>query len=109
MYLVAHSDPMLRTEGEFSALHIGSPLGESDIERMLLEVAPEAARDAWQRGAPAEWICDIPGIGRVRAITFTDHRGHGLIFRMTPPLAISADQLGLPRSPRRSAANRTAS
>jgi len=34
-------------------------------------------------------------VGRVRCMTFRDHRGPGLIFRMIPPQAISADHLGL--------------
>ena len=68
---------------------------ESDIARLMLDFAPEPARDAWQRGTSAEWICDVADAGRVRCMTFRDHRGPGLIFRMIPPQAISADHLGL--------------
>ncbi len=97
VYLVAQSRPMVRAEGDISVLDIGagSVLEESDIARLMLDLAPAAARDAWQRGASAEWICDVTGVGRVRCMTFRDHRGPGLIFRMIPPQAISADQLGL--------------
>jgi twitching motility protein PilT len=37
----------------------------------------------------------VPEIGRVRCVTFRDHRGPGIIFRMVPPRAISADSLGI--------------
>jgi twitching motility protein PilT len=37
----------------------------------------------------------VPEIGRVRCLTFKDHRGPGVLFRIFPPRAISADQLGL--------------
>ena len=37
----------------------------------------------------------MPEIGRVRCLTFKDHRGPGVLFRMFPPRAISADQLAL--------------
>ena len=43
----------------------------------------------------AEWLIDLPEIGRVRCLTFRDHRGPGIIFRMVPARAIAADQLGL--------------
>jgi twitching motility protein PilT len=59
-----------------------------------MELAPPRRRDALQNG-PVEWLCDVPEIGRVRCQTFRDHRGPGVIFRMFPPRAISADQLGL--------------
>jgi twitching motility protein PilT len=96
VYLVTRSRPMVRAEGDISVLDVGAgtPLEERDIARLLAS-APEAARDAWQRGASAEWICDVADVGRVRCLTFRDHRGPGLIFRMIPPRAISADQLGL--------------
>jgi twitching motility protein PilT len=59
-----------------------------------MELAPPRRRDALQNG-PVEWLCDVPEIGRVRCMTFRDHRGPGVLFRMFPPRAISADQLGL--------------
>ena len=99
VYVVAQSQPMIRADGEIIVLDIGSgaPLADSDVNRLVLDLAPPAARDAWQRGASAEWMCDVEDVGRVRwrCLTFREHRGPGLIFRMIPPRAISADQLGL--------------
>ena len=63
------------------------------MERLLAELSPRT-RDA-AAGPAAEWVADVPEIGRVRCVTFRDHRGPGIIFRMVPPRAISADQLGL--------------
>ncbi len=97
VYIVAQSRPMVRADGEINVLEIGpgTPLAEADIDRLMLDMAPAAAREAWQRGQTAEWMCDFDDVGRVRCMTFRDHRGPGLIFRMIPPQAISADQLGL--------------
>ncbi len=99
VYVVAQSQPMIRADGEIIVLDIGSgvPLAESDVNRLVLDLAPPSARDAWQRGQSAEWMCDVEDVGRVRwrCLTFREHRGPGLIFRMIPPRAISADQLGL--------------
>jgi twitching motility protein PilT len=97
VYVVAQSQPMVRADGEINPLDIGSgaPLAEADVNRLVLDLAPPATRDLWQRGGSAEWMCDVAGVGRVRCLTFRDHRGTGLIFRMIPPRAISTDQLGL--------------
>jgi twitching motility protein PilT len=94
VYVVAQSQPMIRVDGEISALDGEPALGASEVERLVMELAPAPARDAAQHGG--EWMADVPGVGRVRCVTFRDHRGPGVIFRMIPPQAISADQLGLP-------------
>jgi twitching motility protein PilT len=97
VYVVAQSQPMVRSDGEIAALEIGSgaPLTESDVNRLVLEFAPAAARDAWHRGAATEWTCDVADVGPVRCLTFRDNRGPGVLFRMVPPRAILADQLAL--------------
>ena len=94
VYVVAQSKPMMRVDGDIVPLENEPTLTASDVERLVLELAPPRRRDALQNG-PVEWLCDVPEIGRVRCLTFRDHRGPGVLFRMMPPRAISADQLGL--------------
>jgi twitching motility protein PilT len=85
---------MIRVDGEILPLENEPTLTAADVDRLVLELAPPRRRDALQNG-PVEWLCDVPQIGRVRCLTFRDHRGPGVLFRMFPPRAISADQLGL--------------
>ncbi len=94
LYVVAQSRPLIRVDGEFSALEGEPVLTAADVDRLVMDLAPPRRRDALQNG-PIEWICDVPELGRVRCQTFRDYRGPGVIFRMFPPRAISADQLGL--------------
>jgi len=94
VYVVAQSKPMVRVDGEISPLESEPTLTAADVDRLVMELAPPRRRDALQNG-PVEWLCDVPEIGRVRCLTFRDHRGPGVLFRMFPPRAISADQLGL--------------
>jgi twitching motility protein PilT len=94
VYVVAQSKPMIRVDGDIVPLDSEPMLTASDVERLVLELAPPRKREAFQSG-PVEWLCDVPEIGRVRCLTFRDHRGPGVLFRMFPPRAISADQLGL--------------
>ena len=58
---------------------------------------PERSHEALRTGAATEWIVDLEGVGRVRCMSFRDHRGPGGVFRMMPTRAVSAEQLGLPR------------
>ena len=61
----------------------------------MLDIIPERNRETLRSQAGTEWICDVPDVGRIRCVTFRDHRGAGGIFRMIPARAISAEQLGL--------------
>jgi twitching motility protein PilT len=94
VYVVAQSKPMIRVDGDIVPLESEPVLAAADVDRLVLELVPPRRRDALQSG-PVEWLCDVPEIGRVRCLTFRDHRGPGVLFRMFPPRAISADQLAL--------------
>jgi twitching motility protein PilT len=91
VYVVANTAPLVRVDGEFSTLEGEPVLSAAFVDRLLSEVAPSARGES----PSAEWLIDVPEIGRVRCVAFRDHRGPGVIFRMVPARAISADQLGL--------------
>lgn len=94
LYLFSNARPSIRVDGEISTLDGEAALGPSDIEALLLQAAPE------RRGDPAdggEWIVDLAEVGRVRCVSFHDHRGPGGVFRMIPAKAASAEQLGVSR------------
>jgi twitching motility protein PilT len=94
VYVVAQSKPMIRVDGDIVPLESEPVLTAADVDRLVLELLPPRRREAVQNG-PVEWLCDVPEVGRVRCLTFRDHRGPGVLFRMFPPRAISADQLAL--------------
>ena len=95
LYLVAQSRPTVRVDGEMQQLDGEEPLSGSDVEALMLALAPEPTRDAVRSGETSEWFRDVDEVGRVRCLSFRDHRGSGLIVRMLPERAISAEQLGL--------------
>jgi twitching motility protein PilT len=95
LYLSSQSRPLIRIDGDISAIEGEAVLAEPDVEALVLDIIPERNREALRTRAGAEWICDVPDVGRVRCVTFRDHRGAGGIFRMIPARAISAEQLGL--------------
>jgi twitching motility protein PilT len=97
LYLTSQARPTIRVDGEISAIEGEAVLSEADVESLMLDIIPERNRETLRSQAGAEWICDVPDVGRIRCVTFRDHRGAGGIFRMIPARAISAEQLGLSR------------
>ena len=97
LYVTAQAVPSIRVEGEISAIEGEAVLESSDVESMMLDMAPERNRQALRSGVGTEWLCDVPEVGRVRCMSFRDHRGPGGIFRLIPARAVSAEQLGLSR------------
>jgi twitching motility protein PilT len=97
LYLTSQARPSIRVDGEISPIDGEPVLGEPDVEALMLDIIPERNRETLRSQAGTEWICDVPDVGRIRCVTFRDHRGAGGIFRMIPARAISAEQLGLSR------------
>ena len=97
LYLTANARPSIRVDDEILPLETEPPLGRAEVEALILEMAPGASRDAFAGGSSAEWVYELPDVGRVRCVTFRDQRGPGAVFRLIPTRLISADQLGLSR------------
>jgi twitching motility protein PilT len=97
LYLTSQARPSIRVDGEISPIEGEGVIMEPDVEALILDIIPERNREALRSHAGTEWICDVPEVGRIRCVTFRDHRGAGGIFRMIPARAIAADQLGLSR------------
>ena len=97
LYLTADARPSIRVDDEIQPMETEPPLGKAEVEALILELAPGASRDALAGGSSAEWVYELPDVGRVRCVTFRDQRGPGAVFRLIPTRLMSADQLGLSR------------
>ena len=97
LFVTSDCRPSIRVEGDIRPLEGEAAMSRADVEAAVMEIVPEAEQDAAGRGEPTEWITDFADLGRVRCITFTDHRGPGVVFRMIETRAATAEQLGLSR------------
>ena len=97
LYLSSESRPSMRVDGELHVIDAEPVHTSRDVESLLLTLMPERNHEALRSGAQTEWICDIEGVGRVRCMSFRDHRGPGGVFRLMPTRSVSVEQLGLPR------------
>jgi twitching motility protein PilT len=95
LYLSSDAQPSVRVDGDVQPLDGEPSLGADDVESLLLAVIPNGQNESLGSGAASEWIRDVEGVGRVRCLTFRDHRGPGGVFRITPVQALSTVQLGL--------------
>jgi twitching motility protein PilT len=97
LYLSSGARPSIRVDGEVQALESTPVLGPNDVESLLLTLMPERNAEALRTGSTSEWICDFEDLGRVRCMSFRDHRGPGGVFRIMPTRAVTSQQLGLSR------------
>lgn len=97
LYLMAEARPSIRIDDEMLMLETEPPLSTPEVEALVLELAPSGSREALAGGSTAEWVCELPDVGRVRCLSFRDQRGPGAVFRLIPTRLVSADQLGLSR------------
>jgi len=97
LYLMAEARPSIRIDDEMFVLDSEPPLSTPEVEALVLELAPSGSREALAGGSTAEWVCELPDVGRVRCLSFRDQRGPGAVFRLIPTRLVSADQLGLSR------------
>jgi twitching motility protein PilT len=96
LYLSSNARPSVRVDGEIQMLEGEPSHGPNDVESLLLTLVPDRNHEALRSGVATEWISEIDGVGRIRCLSFRDHRGPGGVFRMMPVRAVSAEQLGLP-------------
>lgn len=95
LFVTSDCRPSIRVEGDIRPLDGEPPLSRADVESAVMEIVPEAAQEAVGRGESTEWLTEFADLGRVRCITFTDHRGPGVVFHMIATRAATAEQLGL--------------
>jgi twitching motility protein PilT len=96
LYLSSNARPSMRVDGEMQVVD-GLILGPNEVESLLMTLMPERNAEALRSGSATEWIIDLPELGRVRCMSFRDHRGPGGVFRMMPVRAVTAEQLALSR------------
>ena len=97
LFVTCDSRPSIRVEGDIRPLDGEPPLTRAEVDAAVMEIVPQAEQEAVGRGESTEWITEFADLGRVRCITFTDHRGPGVVIHMIATRAATAEQLGLSR------------
>jgi len=97
LYLVSGAHPAVRVDDEVRPLDGAGALESHELEAILLSLVPEQGTALTGSAASGEWTSDFEDLGRVRCLSFRDHRGPGCVFRLMPKRALTTQQLGLSR------------
>lgn len=95
LYLTSQARPFVRVDDDVRVLEDEATLSSTDVESAVLELMPDATREALRRGEPIEWVAEFAEVGRVQCSTFRDYRGPGAIFQLISVRPLSAEQLEL--------------
>lgn len=97
LFVISDTRPSIRVEGDIRPLEGEAAMSRAEVESSVMELVPETEQEAVGRGEATEWITDFGDLGRVRCLTFTDHRGPGVMIRLIATRAATAEQLGFSR------------
>jgi twitching motility protein PilT len=97
LHLATDVPPMVRLHGEMSVVPGQGALAADELERWLLELAPEKNRAEFAQRSDTDFGYSIEGVSRFRANLFRDRKGPCGVFRAIPFEIVPVDKLGLPR------------
>jgi twitching motility protein PilT len=96
LHLTTGSPPYLRLHGEIEALDGYGVLGDEQLLKELMAIAPDDNRQEFADKNDTDFAYAIPNVSRFRVNVFRDRLGPGAVFRAIPFDMPSAKQLGVP-------------
>jgi twitching motility protein PilT len=94
LHLASDSPPMLRIDGDMTAVTSYGALGPERLEALLWSIAPEKNRAEWQARKDTDFAHETPR-ARFRVNVFCDRKGIGAVLRQIPTEILSAETMGL--------------
>jgi twitching motility protein PilT len=95
LHMCVDSVPMIRHDGEILPLPGRSVLTQSDVERILMPIAPARNKEEFHKRHDTDFAYSISGLSRFRCNFFMDRKGMGGVFRVIPSKIITAEEMGL--------------
>ncbi|MGH9458111.1 MAG: type IV pilus twitching motility protein PilT [Thermoanaerobaculia bacterium] len=95
LHLSSGVPPMVRKDGEMTAIPGAGAIQPEAMKRLLFSIAPERNRDEFERCNDTDFAYEIAGVSRFRANYFVDRKGPGAVFRVIPSRIITAEEMGI--------------
>jgi twitching motility protein PilT len=95
LHLAADLPPIYRVHGQLEPFG-ATPLGQQNLQAMLLEILDEHQREVFLRDRDLDFAIDHGANLRLRANYFWKISGPGAVFRTIPTRVRSLDELGVP-------------
>jgi twitching motility protein PilT len=100
LHITAGMQARMRKDGDIQMLpgFEGQPLSGEAIRTMLMEIAPQSARDKFEQTHDADFAYEIAGLARFRVNAFKDRKGVSGVLRVIPSKILTAADLALPQA-----------
>lgn len=97
LHMSSEATPLVRLGGEIQPLDGDTKLSSSELNTLLMAIAPEQNQEEFAETWDTDFAHSIPGLARFRANYFMDRHGVGAVFRQIPFEILKPDVLGLPK------------
>jgi twitching motility protein PilT len=97
LHLSSASPPMLRIDGDMTAVASYGPLGSDRLKELLWSIAPEKNREEWHARKDTDFAHETAQ-ARFRVNVFCDRKGIGAVLRQIPTEILTAEKMGLSKA-----------
>ncbi len=101
LHLSTGCKPILRIDGEITAMRNEPVLDQQGVRTLLYEILPRGSEDEFNKTCDIDFAYELEGLGRFRCNFFNDLKGMGGVFRIIPTKILTCEELGLPESVKR--------
>ena len=96
LHLQVGLPPMLRVDGQLSAVHGVEPLTEEDVEALIFAILDEDQKQILLKDKEFDFSFAFGNIGRFRVNAFHERGNLAVAMRLIPNEILTIEQLGLP-------------
>ncbi len=97
LHLASASPPMLRIDGDMTAVASYGPLNPDRLKELLWSIAPEKNREEWHARKDTDFAHETAQ-ARFRVNVFCDRKGIGGVLRQIPTEILTAEKMGLSKA-----------
>jgi twitching motility protein PilT len=94
LHLASDCPPMLRIDGDMTAVASYGALGPERLKELLWSMAPEKNREEWEARKDTDFAHETPQ-ARFRVNVFCDRKGIGAVLRQIPTEILTAEKMNL--------------
>ncbi len=99
LHVIAGDPPRMRVNGDLITLQ-KQPLDPEQLQDALFHIMSEASREQLAANDSADFALTIKDLARFRVNVFRHLNGIGAVFRGIPSVALTLEELGMPKSVR---------
>ena len=96
LHLSAGLPPMIRVHGDIRRINV-PPLNNQEVRAMIYDIMSDAQRKGYEEHLELDFSFELRDVARFRVNAFNQERGAGAVFRTSPSLVLTLEQLEAPK------------